>query len=142
MNIVEFKTSFENYEIDYKKYIYVVSIFLIFFLLFIIFNNNFYNYFTGKFSVINNDEISLVVNYSDLNKIINNENIIIEGTKFTYKINKINDYMYDGILFKEIVMNVDLPDNLDIINNYLDYKIELGKETIFDILIKVVKGDD
>lgn len=142
MNIVEFKTSFENYEIDYKKYIYVVSIFLIFFLLFIIFNNNFYNYFTGKFSVTNNDEISLVVNYSDLNKIINNENIIIEGTKFTYKINKINDYMYDGILFKEIVMNVDLPDNLNIINNYLDYKIELGKETIFDILIKVVKGDD
>lgn len=141
MNIVEFKTSFENYEINYKKYIYVVSIFLIFFLVVIVFNNNFYNYFTGKFSVVNNDEVSLVVNYSDLDKIINNENIIIEGTKFTYKINKINDYMYDGILFKEIIMNVDLPDKLNIINNYLDYKIELGKETIFDILIKVVKGD-
>ena len=141
MEIVEFQKSFKNLDICLRPYIVVVSILICTLFLFAIFNRNLEDYYFVDSKVIDG-KLSLLVDYNQLDKIVNNSKLIIDKNTFTYKVDKINDYNIDSLPLKEIVIVVKgINKELLIENNILHLKIVTNKTSIFRYLINIIKGE-
>lgn len=141
MDLVSFDTNFRNVDINIKKYILVVSIFMFILFVLLLFNNSIEDYIIIKSSV-NNKKIEFIVDIDNLDIINNKNKIIIEGNTFTYRIDKIDDYIYEDKLYKKITIQVDDIDEKYLINNnIIKMKIVTNKMTIINYLIKSIKGD-
>lgn len=141
MNIETFQQSFQIRDINIKSYLIVVSIFITIILVISIFNNKLEEYYICNGKVIN-DNISIVVKSEELNNITENEKIIIERNIFTYKVIKIDEVINNNSLYYEVILEFDkIPQHLFINNNIIEMKIITNKITIFDYLIKTVKGE-
>ena len=142
MDLEVFAKSFQNREIDIKPYIIILSIFLSILIVTIIFNNNLNNYYIINGRVVDK-QIELIVNNDELNKIVENKKILIERNNhmFTYKVVKINNLNNSNYLLSEIFLESELPDEYLINNNIIKLKIVTKKITIFDYLIKSLKGE-
>ena len=89
------------------------------------------NYYENSFNYIN-EEIVLLVEKDYLNSIQTNKEIYLNDIKCDYSINKIEPL--DNNLLISICINTE-------INNVTHgtYKIYLGKERLFDYIIKTIK---
>lgn len=111
-----------------KKYVVITTVFLVFISLLLVIKKD--NYYVNNFSIIEN-EINLIVEKEYINRIKKSNIIIISGVESKYSINSImpieNNYL----------VNI----KLDTIENITmgEYKIYLGKERLFDYIIKVIK---
>ena len=88
-------------------------------------------YYTNYISVIDN-EIVLFVDYNYINTIKNGKTIILDKTKCDYsikKIEKVDDIFLVNINFTMDIKNI----------KHNNYKIYLGKERIFDYIIRMIK---
>ena len=143
MKIESYQNSFKNKEISIFKSTVVITIFIIILGLIIVFNNDFYNYYSGYGILEKNNEISILVDINDLNKITNNNKIIIERTTFSYKVISIdkNNIEYGNNILKKIVIEVPITKELNIKNNYVKYKIIISKDTILNYVLKTIKGE-
>ncbi len=135
MEINVFEDLFINRRISVNKIYLVVSIFIIIILSIVIFSNNYYEYYEGYATYKENKLVSIISIYK-INLIKDNNKISIGGTTFTYKIDRIEDYLEE---YK--VVYLDVNDYKDIDNDYLNYKIIIGKDTILNYLIKTIKGE-
>ncbi len=140
MDLVSFQKNFNNIEIDLKKYITIVSILIGFLLGVILFNNKIEEYYTG-ISKLSDKKIEVLINIDDLNKIKDNNEIVIERNTFTYEIDKVEDYLYENNYYKKIIIKINDEDKL-IDNEIIKYQIITNKTTIFNYLIKTLKGDE
>lgn len=140
MDLVSFQKNFNNIEIDLKKYITVVSILIGFLLGVILFNNKIEEYYTG-ISKLSDKKIEVLINIDDLNKIKENNEIVIERNTFTYEIDKVEDYLYENNYYKKIIIKINDEDKL-IDDEIIKYQIITNKTTIFNYLIKTLKGDE
>lgn len=143
MEINLFQKNFANREIKLKPMILVISIFIILIALIIIFNNDFYNYYSGKAIYTGNNKISTLVYIDDLEKITNSKKIILERTTFSYTVDSIDseDFIYGDSIFKRVNLLIDDDDFNNIVNNYLNYDIILGHDTIINYFFKSLKGE-
>jgi len=139
MDLKIFEKNFQNREIDIMPYIMVISIFIGILIVTIIFNNNLRNYYILNGRVIDK-KIVAVVNNDELSKIEENNEFLIERNNhiFTYKIFKINNL---DNLYNEIFLESEIPDEYLVDNNVIKLKIVTKKTTIFDYLIKSLKGE-
>lgn len=135
MEISIFEDLFINRIISLKKIYIVVSIFIVSILSIIILNNNLYDYYEG-YASYNDGNLSLIVSIYDLNKITTNNEILIGGATFSYKINKIDNYLEE---YKIININVDNYKGIE--NEIIKYKVVIDKDTILNYLIKTIKGE-
>jgi len=141
MNIEAFQKSFQIREINYKPYLIVVSIFITIILVIVLLNNKLEDYYISKGRVVDNN-LSIIVDSENLNNITNNKKIKIERNIFTYKVNKINEVIYQNSLYYEVILELNkIPVDLFINNNIINLKIITNKTTIFDYLIKTAKGE-
>lgn len=143
MSVKEYQGSFEIKDFECLKFSLVVFIFIIILSLIIIFNNNFYDYYNGVAIVEDDNKISTLVNVNDLDKVLNNGKMIIERTTFAYNVLDIsNEFIeYGTDLFKKVVISIELDTSLNITNNYINYKIITGKDTIIKYVFKTIKGE-
>ncbi|MBR4672754.1 MAG: hypothetical protein IKO78_06135 [Bacilli bacterium] len=142
MDLVSFQKNFKNIEIDLKKYIAVVSILIVLLLGILLFNNNIEDYYVG-ISKISNKKIEVLTTIDNLKNITENNQIIIERNTFTYEIEKVEDYLYENTYYKKIIINIkDMKENKLIDNTIVKYEIVTNKTTIFEYLIKTLKGDE
>lgn len=141
MDLESFQKSFKNYEIDLRPYLIVVSIFISIILVILLCKNNLKDFYVTK-GIIKNSKTNIVVNIDDLDKITNNKKIMIGKNIFTYKITKINDLVIDNINYKEVILDINKLNKKYLIeNNVIDAKIIINNTTIFEYLIKTMKGE-
>ena len=141
MNIEVFQKSFQIREINYKPYLIVVSIFITIILAIVLLNNKLEDYYISNGKVVDNN-LSFIVSTEELDYITKNKKIIIERNIFTYKINKINEVIYNNSLFYEVILEFNkIPEHLFIDNNIIEAKVIINKTTIFDYLLKTAKGE-
>ena len=143
MKIESYQNNFNNKEISIFKSMIVVAIFIIVLSLIIVFNNEFYNYYSGYGVLEKDNEISILIDINDLNKITNNNKIIIERTTFSYKIISIDEanIEYGNNILKKVLIEVLLTKELNIKNNYIKYKIITSKDTILNYILNTIKGE-
>ena len=139
MEIELFQKSFKNQEINIKPYILVVSIFLFIIFIIIGLNNKIEDYYITE-GTIKDKEIRLITNVKDLNNIVNNKKVKIEKDIFTYEVKKIEDYIVDNNIYKEVVISIKDYSNL-IDNNVVNLKVIINKTSIISYLIKTLKGE-
>ena len=143
MKIKNYQDSFQNRNISIFKSVVVVLFFIFILSLIIVFNNNFYEYYTGYGILESKNEISILVDIKDLNKITSNEKIIIERTTFSYKVLSIDNanIEYGNNIFKKVIISVLIPNELNIENNYVKYNIITEKDTILNYVLNTIKGE-
>ncbi len=141
MDIEVFQKSFKNSEINLKPYLLVVSIFIGILVSIIIFNNNLEDYYINK-GIVKDKELTLFVDINDINKVTNNEKIIIERDIFTYKVTKISDLVMDNNIYKEVKIKVDKLDKIHLLdNNVVNLKVIINKTSILEYLLNTMKGE-
>ena len=111
-----------------KKYVVITTVFLVFISLLLVIKKD--SYYVNNFS-INENEINLIVEKEYINRIKKSNIIIISGVESKYSINSIMP------IENNFLVNI----KLDTIENITmgEYKIYLGKERLFDYIIKVIK---
>ncbi len=144
MKIEEFQESFKNKEINTKSYTKVVSILIGIILLIVFLNNSLIDYYKVGIT-ISNKKLEIISGLNDINKITSNNKIMIERNIFTYKIEEISDYINENSLYKLVRINIESDKenaiNFMIDNNYIEGKIITNRFTIFEYLIKILKGE-
>ena len=90
------------------------------------------DYYYGNDIIISENMMAIVVDKSVLNKVKNKNTILVNEIENKYSINKIIDE--GNICYIDITLNTDIEN----ISNS-KYKILLGKETIFEYIIRVIK---
>ena len=144
MKIEEFQESFKNKEINTKSYTKVVSILIGIILLIVFLNNSLIDYYKVGIT-ISNKKLEIISGLNDINKITSNNKIMIERNIFTYKIEEISDYINENIFYKLVRINIESDKenaiNFMIDNNYIEGKIITNRFTIFEYLIKILKGE-
>lgn len=142
MEIEVYQNSFMNKNINFLKYFFVVLVFIFLLILILVFNNNFYDYYDGVCYIEKENEIITLIDLKELNKIIKNDEIIIERTTFSYNVLSISsdNFEYGNNIFKKVVLYINLPKWLNITNNSFNYKIITGKDTILNYVLKSIKG--
>lgn len=141
MELESFQRSFKNYEINIMPYISVVSVFVGIILVILLLNNNLEDTFLTK-AIVEDNKVNIVVSIDDLDKVVNNKKIIIEKDIFTYRVNKIENVVYQDNIYKSVILDIyKLGQDKLINNNVIDLKIIINKMTIFDYLVKTLKGE-
>ena len=142
MDLDIFNKSIKNREINITPYVIVLSIFISILVIVIIFNNSVRNYLVLKGNVVDK-RVVVTVNNDELNKVVENNKIIIERNNhiFTYKVFKINNLNDSNYLYSEVILETEIPEEYLIENNIIKVKIVTRKTTIFDYLIKTMKGE-
>lgn len=139
MEIELFQKSFKNQELNLRPYLLVVSIFIFIIFIIIGLNNKIEDYYITEGS-IKDKEVRLITSVKDLNNIVNNKKVKIEKDIFTYEVKKIEDYIVDNNIYKEVVISIKDYNNL-IDNNVVNLKIIVNKTSIISYLIKTLKGE-
>lgn len=140
MDLVNFQRNFRNMDINIVRYIKVVSIFIIGLFVVMIYNKDIEDYYIGISKIINK-KIEVIIDIDNSNKIKDNNKIIIEGNTFTYKMDKIEDYLLDNNYYKKITLEInDIDDNMN--NQIVKFQIITNESTIFEYLFKTLKGDE
>lgn len=141
MDIESFQKSFKNNEINIKFYLLVVSILFSIILIIIGFNNNIEDYYVTQ-GIVNKENVKIIVDINNMDKITKNKKLKIGRDIFTYKILKIEDNVYNNNIYKEITINVEnLSSNILIDNNVIELKIIINKTSALNYLIKTIKGE-
>lgn len=141
MDIESFQKSFKNSEINIKPYLLVVSILLSIILIIIGFNNNIEDYYITR-GTIDKENVKVIVDINNMDKITKNKKLKIGKDIFTYKILKIEDNIYNNNIYKEITINVEnISSNILIDNNVIELKIIVNKTSAFNYLVKTIKGE-
>lgn len=143
MDIRTFNSSFENKSINLLKPFIVVFTLIVIILTILIFKNDFNDYYIGTGIVNKENTVLILVDVGDINHIIKGNKIIIERTTFSYKINSISDDIieYGTNYLKKVYLDISLPDYLNIVNNNIKYQILVDKDTIFNYIFKMIKGE-
>lgn len=143
MEIKMYQNSFNNKKINVFKNLMIVLFFIIILGLIIVFNNEFYDYYQGYAILDKDNEMSLIVDINDLNKVTSNNEIIIERTTFSYKVISIDEtnIEYGNSILKKITIRVSMNNKLNIENNYIKYKIITSKDTIINYVLNTLKGE-
>ncbi len=112
-----------------KKYIIVFSIMMALLIVVLFLKKD---YYYENSLLFNEDSIMLLVNKDEINKINDNRYILINGIKSDYSINRIieeGNICYADINLKTNITNI----------SQTKYKILLGKETIFEYIIRIIR---
>ena len=141
MDIEIFQKSFQTRDINIRPYLIVVSIFVSFILIIVLLNNKLEDYYICNGKVLN-QKVIVVVDSEELKNITENKKIIIERNIFTYKVEKINEIINNNSIYYELTLEFDrIPKHIFIDNNIIELRFIVNKMTIFDYLIKTLKGE-
>ena len=142
MQINEYQENFYNKAINLKKILLILLIFIFAILIIIIKNNNFYDYYYGMLIIEDDEKVSTLVNINDLEKILNNNRIIINNLSYSYNIEKVADdnFINGDDVFKKIYLKINDNKNFNIKNLYLNYSIIVDKNTIFNYVKESIIG--
>lgn len=130
MNLLNNLFSTEDIEIVNvnRKYLIIIAVVLLVIGLLLMINKD--NCYINRFNVIDN-EIMLLVEKEYINKIKNSKNIIINDVENIYSINSIMPL--DNNFLVSIKLNMEIKNITE-----GDYKIYLGKERLFDYIIRII----
>ena len=142
MQISEYQENFYNKTINLKKIILIISIFIFVILSILVANNSFYDYFNGMLIIESDKKISTLVIINDLEKILNNNKIIINNVNYSYSIEKIDDdnFINGDDVFKKVYLKINDSEIFNVENIYLNYSIIIKKNTILNIKICDIMG--
>ena len=90
------------------------------------------DYYYENSLLFNEDSIMLLVNKDEINKIKDKQSILINEIRSDYSINRIIE---EGNI---CYVDIDLKTNISNISQS-KYKILLGKETIFEYIVRIIK---
>ena len=142
MQINEYQENFYNKAINLKKILLILLIFIFLILKKKIKNNNFYDYYYGMLIIEDDEKVSTLVNINDLEKILNNNRIIINNLSYSYNIEKVADdnFINGDDVFKKIYLKINDNKNFNMKNLYLNYSIIVDKNTIFNYVKESIIG--
>jgi hypothetical protein len=103
-------------------------------------NRNIEDYYVTK-ATIKNSQLKIIVDINNLSKITDHNKVKIGKNIFTYKINKIDDYVINENIYKQVTIYVKKYDNSLIDNNVIDIRIIVNSTNIFEYLFKTLKGE-
>lgn len=113
-----------------RKYFILAIVILIFVISLLMIKKD--NYYSNNFSVSDNGVV-LLAEKGVINKIKENNKIIISDIENSYSINTIT------ALDNSFLIDINLDTTIKNVNSG-DYKIYLGKERLFDYIIRIIKN--
>lgn len=136
-----------------RKTRFVITLFsfvsvLIIFILLLFLNLKYQKYIRIDGQVIKNDDkykLLVYLNPEQLNTIKENNELFINGIKYSYDIDSISDEYFisnDYKIYLNVVLNVDLKNSDKIINNLLKIKVLESNERLFYYLKKYLKKEN
>jgi len=140
MDLKEYKVLYNNKEEKLYKLWIVVFVLIISFILFMFNSIDYEKFYKNNAIVVEKNKIKFYCNNEDLINITKNKKIIIEGKNFAYRNLTISNVIYNEKYYNEIVMDVDLSNNINVINNIIDFKILLQKKTILQYIFYKIGG--
>ena len=128
-----------NIVLKYRLWILIIVLLLI--IGFVVFNNiDYEKYYMNSGIIVDYNKMKVYCDKDGLKNIVNNKKIIIGGKNFAYKNLSINNIIFDNNYYFEVTFDVDLNNENNIQNNLLDFKISLGKMTIFKYILSKIGG--
>ena len=101
----------------------------------IAFNNiKYYGYYKGNGIVIEKNTIKIEVDLNDLDRVTSNKKIKIKERNFAYTIKSISETLSSLNKSVEVIINIELDDNINIINNIIEFKIIEKEMTILEYI--------
>lgn len=138
MDLLEYNILYRNTSSLIK--IYFLFILLITLCLLIFYNIEYKNYYKNSGIVIEDDCIKINVSNSDVDVISNNRKLKIKDREFAYTVKSISDVMYSVDYYREIILQINLDDDLNIKNNIVKFNILLDKQTILEYIFHKIGG--
>lgn len=139
---------YKNTKCFIPKFIYswvTIFIFLTIICILIIFNFNFDFYYNTKATYVkNNSMLKVSVLNNDINKITENNKLIINNKEYEYEINKITNQVIQGIdmqQYSNILIDLKLDKKYKVENNLLDIKVKYDSKKIFEIIKNFILGE-
>ena len=131
MNLLNNVFDLDRIEINHsnQKYLLIFGILMILVLIVFLLKKDYYYENT---LIVNDNEILLLTDREEVNKIVNNDNIWINEIRSDYSIDKIINQ--DSICYVSIKLNIPITNITSV-----KYKILLGKETIFEYFVRIIR---
>ena len=110
-----------------RKYGVILGFFMVIIALLLLIKKD--NYYSNTFTYIDNS-IVLLVDKDKVNKIETGDKIIVDEINYDYSINSVEPFNNSFL--------ISIKTKLKNINNGI-YKIYLGKESVFDYIVRIIK---
>ena len=131
MNLLNSVFNRDDYEINKRNHfsIILVSIMIVIIVIILVMSKE--CYYSNVFNKVQED-IVLLVDKDYVNKIKDEKEILIDDIKYEYSIKKLEQ------LNDNYMISININTKLENINQGI-YKIIIGKESIFDYIIRIIK---
>ena len=131
MNMLNNLFNYDEIEINNinKKYIILIVIIVVTIILLLLMKKD--NYYDNTFTIIDG-KIVLISNDKEINKIKDNKELFINDIKYDYSIEGLE------VLDDNVLVSINLDTVINNINHGT-YRIYLGKESMFNYIIKKIK---
>jgi hypothetical protein len=125
------------------KYLYIVSI-PILILVILSFKCYYYKYYYNEGLVTSKDTLIINVSSSDLNKVLENNKIIINNKEYLYKVGDIGEkFLYqEGNIYQTITLDVKLDKKINFQNYNTKVRILLSRKKIITTIYELIKGGE
>jgi len=108
--------------------------------LLILYSIDYTSYYSNRGVIISDNYLKIYVDENDLYKISNNSKLKIENKNFAYTIKSISDILFNSTYYREVILEMNLDDKINVKNNIIDFKILLDKKTILEYIIYKIGG--
>lgn len=94
--------------------------------------------------VVKDQRLSILVPVDKVRDIINNNQLYLDNTKYSYTVNKISNNIVQESngLYQEVFLNVELNDKNFIDNSIVKIKFIIDEKTILKYIFDLIKGED
>lgn len=132
MNLLNSVFNIDDLEINKRnRFSIIILLIMLFIMVIILFIKKDY-YYSNVFK-INGEDIVLLLDKDYVNKIKENKEILIDDIKYDYSIKKLEQ------LEDSYMISISINTKIENINQGI-YKIMIGKESIFDYIIRIIKN--
>lgn len=141
IDIYDYQTIYREKSFFITGYILIIGFILS--LVYFVFKSTYYeNYYVNSGVLMEENNLKVYVLDKDLDKITTNNKLKIKNKEFAYTIKSISDVLFNTNYYYEVVIESDLPSNLNINNNLIEFKILLDKKTILKYIYQKIGGID
>ena len=138
MNLLDYSDLYNKNKSLVKIWLILIGVVGCLFL--ILYSIDYKNYYSSSGIVVENNILKIYVTEDDLDKVSNNSRLKIKDETFAYKIKSISDVLFNSMYYREIILEIDLDDKLNIKNNVIDFKILLDRKTILKYIYYKIGG--
>ena len=133
IDIDDYKLLFTNEKIKVRYFWIFISIFIICFILLLLINFNYDEYYQDNGIGTKEGYIKLIIPVDDVDKITNNSHISLDGELYKYRVINFNKEIINvgNIFYQELYINTN---KIVQENRYITFKVKISTKSFYDFI--------